>query len=260
MNGLELVVEAPAELPLDEALVVVVRLRNDGDVPVTTSSRLNLLEGDLSVWLQSGDGPQVRVDWPWPVDSGAREATLTPGRELVGSALLLGPTLFPAAGDHSVLATFAAAPDVEVSAAPVVVRRTPPDDDAGRAGQRALEDPEVVQSICSMSLIGSAADRLALLAGSDERAVAQLRSTCVTTVTPSPSRRPWRPSCRPGCSRATSASPWPPTWSATAGTRPWEPCSPGTRSRPTEPHRPHAVRLSRSRSSSAGPRWPGSPR
>ena len=183
MNGLELVVEAPAELPLNEALVVVVRIRNDGDVPVTTSSRLNLLEGDLSVWVRSGDGPQVRVDWPWPVDSGAREVTLTPGRELVGSALLLGPTLFPAAGDHSVLATFAAAPDVEVSAAPVVVRRTPPDDDAGRAGQRALEDPEVVQSICSMSLIGSAADRLALLAGSDESPVAQLLSTCVTTVT-----------------------------------------------------------------------------
>lgn len=180
---MELVVEAPAELPLDEALVVVVRLRNDGDVPVTTSSRLNLVEGDLSVWVRSGDGPQVRVEWPWPVDSGSREATLTPGRELVGSALLLGPTLFPAAGDHSVLATFAAAPAVEVSATPVVVRRTPPDDDAGRAGQRALEDPEVVQSICSMSLIGSAADRLALLAGSDECPVAQLLSTCVTTVT-----------------------------------------------------------------------------
>lgn len=183
MTGLVLVVEAPAEVPLDEALVVVVRLRNDGSTPVTTSSRLNLVEGDLSVWVRDEDDRQVRADWPWPVDSGLREATLDPGTELVGSVLLLAAALFPGPGDYSLVATFAPRPDVEVGSTPVAVRRPAPHDDAGRARQRALEDPEVVQSICSMSLVGAAADGLALLAGSGDSPVAQLLSTCVTTVT-----------------------------------------------------------------------------
>ena len=185
MTSLRLVVEAPAEVPLDEALVVVVRLRNDGPAPVVTSSRLNLVEGDLSVWVRAEGGQQVRADWPWPVDSGRRETTLAPGRELVGSALLLAAvsTLFPGPGDYSIAAAFAPRPDTEVSSAPVVVGRPAPHDDAGRARQSALEDPEVAQSICSMSLMGSAADGLALLGGSGESPVAQLLSTCVTTVT-----------------------------------------------------------------------------
>lgn len=183
MTSLQLSLEAPAEVPLDEALVVVVRLRNDGPAPVTTSSRLNLVEGDLSVWVQAGDGSRVRVDWPWPVDSGRREATLAPGAELVGSALLLAPSAFPGPADYSIVAAFAPAPGAEVTSDPVVVRRPAPYDDAGRARQRALEDPEVVQSICSLSLVGSAAEGLARLAGSDDSPVAQLLSTCVTTVT-----------------------------------------------------------------------------
>lgn len=185
MTGLELVVEAPAEVPLDEALVVVVRLRNAGSTPVPTSSRLNQVEGDLSVWVQAPDGRRVRIDWPWPVDSGLRETALAPAHELVGSVLLLGAgeTPFPGPGDYTLLAAFSARPDVEVRSPPVAVRRTAPYDDAGRARQRALEDAEVVRSICSMSLVGSAAARLALLADSDGSPVAQLLATCVSTVT-----------------------------------------------------------------------------
>lgn len=183
MTVLELSLEAPAEVLLDEALVVVVRLRNDGPAPVTTSSRLNLVEGDLSLWVQAGAGSRVRVDWPWPVDSGRREAALAPGAELVGSALLLAPSAFPGPADYSIVATFAPSPRAEVTSAPVLVRRPAPYDDAGRARQGALEDPEVVQSICSLSLIGSAAAGLALLAGSDDSPVAQLLSACVTTET-----------------------------------------------------------------------------
>lgn len=184
MTGLTLTVEGPAEAPLDEALVVVVRLRNDGSGPIQTSSRLDLLEGDLSVWVAADGGPRVRVEWPWPVDSGRREATLDPGQELVGATLVVATEpLFPVPGDYSVLATFAPRPDVEVTSVSALVRREAPHDDAGRARQRALEDTEVVQSICSMSVIGSAAQGLAVLAASDERPVAQLLSRCVTTVT-----------------------------------------------------------------------------
>ena len=62
MTGLTLTLEAPAELPLDEALVVVVRLRNDGTEPVVTSSRLDLAEGDLSVWVGREGVDRVRAE------------------------------------------------------------------------------------------------------------------------------------------------------------------------------------------------------
>jgi hypothetical protein len=182
VTGLRLSLEAPTELPLDEALVVVVRLHNEGAQPVVTSSRLDLVEGDLSVWVGSGGATRVRAEWPWPVDSGRREVTLAPGEELVGSALLVAPAgrLFPGPGDYSVEATFAPRPDTEVASAPVVVRRTEAYDEARR---RALEDPEVVQSICSMSVIGSAARGLDLLAQPGGGPVARLLSATVTTVT-----------------------------------------------------------------------------
>jgi hypothetical protein len=56
-------------------------------------------------------------------------------------------------------------------------------DEVGRARRRALEDPEVVQSICSTSVIGSATDGLDLLAQPGGGPVARLLSTTVTTVT-----------------------------------------------------------------------------
>lgn len=185
MTGLTLTLEAPAELPLDEALVVVVRLHNGGTEPVVTSSRLDLAEGDLSVWVGREGAERVRAEWPWPVDSGRREATLAPGEELVGSALLVAPAgrIFPGPGDHTIAATFAPRPDAEVSSAPVVVRRGEPYDEAGRARRRALEDPEVVQSICSTSVIGAAAEGLDLLAQPGAGPVARLLSTTVTTGT-----------------------------------------------------------------------------
>lgn len=185
MTGLRLSLEAPTELPLDEALVVVVRLHNEGAQPVVTSSRLDLVEDDLSVRVGSGGAERVRAEWPWPVDSGRREVTLAPGEELVGSALLVAPAgrLFPGPGDYSVEATFAPRPHTEVASAPVVVRRTEAYDEAGRARRRALEDPEVVQSICSMSVIGSAAQGLDLLAQPGGGPVARLLSATVTTVT-----------------------------------------------------------------------------
>jgi hypothetical protein len=60
VTGLTLTLEAPAEVPLDEALVVVVRLRNDGAEPVATSSRLDLAEDDLAVWVGREGADRVR--------------------------------------------------------------------------------------------------------------------------------------------------------------------------------------------------------
>lgn len=185
MTDLSLHAEAPAEVPLDEAAVVVLRLRNDGTSPATTSSRLDLVQGDVSVWVSPEGGGQVRVEWPWQVDSGRTEVTLAPGEELVGSALLLSASgsLFPAAGDYAVVAAFAVRPDVEVMSAPVTIRRVAATDTGAAARQRTLEDPEVVRSLCSQSMIGAAAGGLALLAAADASPVAQLLAASVTTVT-----------------------------------------------------------------------------
>ncbi|WP_374456063.1 hypothetical protein [Nocardioides sp.] len=185
MTDLSLHVEAPAEVPLGEAVVVVLRLRNDGSSPATTSSRLDLAQGDLSVWVAPEGGDRVRVEWPWQVDSGRTEVDLAPGQELVGSALLLSATgsLFPAPGDYAVLAAFAVRPDLEVTSAPATVRRVAATDPGAAARQRALEDPDVVRSLASVSTIGAAAEGLALLAASDASPVAQLLAACVTTVT-----------------------------------------------------------------------------
>jgi hypothetical protein len=188
MSGLTLSLDAPSSAPLDQALVVVAELRNDGTEPITTSSRLNLVEGDLSLLVQPpGGGSAVRAGWPWPVDSALRQATLEPGQALVGSALVVsatgGGSLFSAPGTYSIVAEFTPRPGDVVTSGAVEVQRPDPTDDAGRARQRALEDPEVARSLCSLSQIGSSADGLALLAGADESPVAQLLATATTTVT-----------------------------------------------------------------------------
>jgi hypothetical protein len=185
VTDLSLHVEAPAEVPLGEAVVVVLRLRNDGRTPVTTSRRLDLAQGDLSVWVAAEGGDRVRVEWPWQVDSGRTEVDLAPGQEIVGSALLLSATgsLFPSPGDYAVLAAFAVRPDLQVTSAPATVRRVAATDAGAAARQRALEDPDVVRSLCSVSTIGAAADGLALISAADVSPVAQLLAACVTTVT-----------------------------------------------------------------------------
>lgn len=188
MTGLTLSLQAPSTVPLDEALVVVVVLRNEAGEPIRTSSRLNLVEDDLALLVRApGGGPPLRAGWPWPVDSARREVVLEPRQELVGSALLLsapsGEPLFPVAGTYSVVAEFTPRPGEAVSSAAVEVARTQPTDEAGRARQRALADPAVVQSLSSLSLMGGAEDGLGLLAGADRSPTAQLLATSVTAVT-----------------------------------------------------------------------------
>lgn len=187
MTGLTLALDVPDTVPLDEALVVVVTLYNDSAEPVTTSSRLNLVEDDLSVLVSPSAGGAVRAAWPWPVDSALRQVTLAPGQALVGSALLLwasaGESLFPTPGAYSIVAEFTPLPGDIVRSDVAEVRRPAPLDDAGRARQRALEDPSVVQSMCSLSVLGSAEKGLALLAHGDDSPIAQLLARTVTTVT-----------------------------------------------------------------------------
>ena len=164
MSGSELVVQADPSLPIDECLVIIVTLEA-GTEAATVSARLNLIEGDLTIAVVGAAGYSARCAWPWPVDSMPRWVDLAPGRRLAGAVPLLATDtsapLFPSPGEYTLTATFDAAPGIELSSASVAVRRTAPD--AGRRAA-ALRDRDVLQSLLSASVLGSAANGLAMLA------------------------------------------------------------------------------------------------
>jgi hypothetical protein len=161
---LRLSLEVPARLALDEPLVALARLATAAG-PVRSSSRLNLIEGDLSV-VVTGPGPgPVRATWPYPVDSGLRQVTLNAGEVLEGGVLLLAgggrEPLFPIAGAYELVAEFTPTPATMVTASAATVVRDDPTDSEGFARARALADPAVVGSLMSASVASAAADALA---------------------------------------------------------------------------------------------------
>ena len=169
LPGIELFLDVPPAVPLDEVLIGVVRVVNGGRVTVTVSARVNLIEGDLTVAVTGPDGRAGRVGWPYPVDSLPRTIELGPGEALVGSIPLLvddGLTpVFPSAGRYSLTPRFQVAPGVELIGAPVSVERQAPQDQ--RAAQ-ALQDRDVLQSLLSAAEMGQAAGSLAALAAGGE--------------------------------------------------------------------------------------------
>jgi len=158
---LRLSLEAPARLALDEPLIALARLAAAG--PVTTSSRLNLIESDLSVVVTGPGAHPVRAIWPYPVDSGLRRVTLAAGEVLEGGVLLLAGSgrkpLFPTAGPYELVAEFSPTPATTVTAQPVTVIREDPAEAEDQA--RALADPGVIGSLMSVSVSQPAADALA---------------------------------------------------------------------------------------------------
>ena len=151
---LRITLDLPERLPLAEPLVGVVRLTNDGTDPVATSSRLNLVEGDLSLTVTGPDGGVRQVRWPYPVDSGLRRVTLAPGAALEGGVLLLDDAATP--GTHRVAATFAPTPREEVVGAPVDVARTGPPAPWDATVARAL-----AQAVAGAADLGNAGRALA---------------------------------------------------------------------------------------------------
>lgn len=163
MPGLQLALRAVSTLPLDECLVGTVTLTAE-DQAATVSARLNLIEGDLVIVATGSAGYAARCAWPWPVDAMHRRVDLAPGRHLVGTVPLIATDtsapLFPSPGDYVLTATFDAARGVALSSPPISVRRTAPQTEAQDA---ALRNRDVLQSLLSASVLGSAADGLALL-------------------------------------------------------------------------------------------------
>jgi hypothetical protein len=227
ITGLQLTLSAADRLPLDEPLVAIVRLVNQGAEPVTVSSRLNLAE-DLSVTVTGPGRAPARAAWPWPVDSGLRQVRLAPGEVLEAGVLPLladgAVPLFPVAGAYTLVAEFIPTPGKVVRSAPVTVVREEPLDSAARARLRALEDPQAARSIASGSLVGAAAD--ALTGPIAETPTGRLLAALATVTRPR--------CCHPASIQETSGSqrsaqPWrartttaarPPCWPSAPGDRP----------------------------------------
>jgi hypothetical protein len=168
-SGLALTLSVPGRAGLDEVLVGLVTLRNDGDRPLTTSARLTLAE-DLAVLVTGPDGRTSAAGWPWPVDSGARSVDLAPTAQLDAGVLLLctasSMPLFPVAGRYTLVAELRPFASDALVSAPVDVLRTEPSGDAAVDRQRALLDRTVIQSLVSASALPGASAALEDLANS----------------------------------------------------------------------------------------------
>jgi hypothetical protein len=203
---LRVTLELPTRLPLAEPLVGVARLTNGGSAPVTTSSRLNLVEGDLTLVVLGPDGGERRVLWPYPVDSGLRRVTLAPGEVLEGGVLLLVGADVP--GTHQILAEFSPTPREQVSGEPVAVERTGPlqpwDDAAARALAQAVlgavdlgdAGPALAGTAVGRLLAALAAGNPAAIGAATEEVVAErgsLTAACAATAVVPPGLFPGDP-------------------------------------------------------------------
>lgn len=143
-----------------------IRVLNRGPVPLVTSARLNLMEGDLALIVQCPDG-QKRTIKGWQADTAMRRVTLEPGEEIISGVNLLsdeaGP-VFPAPGKYELTAEFTFSPQqpAACSDAFVVSARLPESDDE-REIARLLQDDTVRDAIL-LAKPDSAPDALRTLA------------------------------------------------------------------------------------------------
>jgi hypothetical protein len=161
-----------ASVPLDRIVFAEVELVARGQAPGPVSARLNIVEGDLEIFVAPAGGTPVRAAWPWPVDSAPRSIELAPGERLIASVPLMAAgsePLFPRPGRYELTARFAVRPDVTVESPPVALVRTAPPDAALAA---ALGDRDVLQSLLAAGVMGAASPKLERIAESADAATA----------------------------------------------------------------------------------------
>lgn len=148
----DLLVTLDVREPVVMGLSVFARIRvvNRGRAPLSTSARLNLMEGDLALIAQDPDG-QTRTIKGWQADTALRRATLEPGEEIVNGINLLsteaGP-VFPAPGRYELTAEFTFSPQQPaVRSDPVVVSARLPESDDERQVAQLLQDDALREAI-----------------------------------------------------------------------------------------------------------------
>ncbi|UPM45141.1 hypothetical protein [Halocatena salina] len=81
--------DVPSSVTRGEFVVPTVRVHNTGSNPMTVSSRLNLFEGDLTVWRTSPDGKRTPLRGVFLVDSLLRQVELP--RDIVSNPVFSSP-------------------------------------------------------------------------------------------------------------------------------------------------------------------------
>ena len=120
-----------------------IEIVNRGTAPILVSRRLNLMEGDLQLWVTDPSGARRKAPG-WQVDSGPDRIELGPDRRLVGALNLLdagdGP-LLPKPGRYGLAVSYHPAPGADpVASEELAIAVGTPQDEKDRALAELLED------------------------------------------------------------------------------------------------------------------------
>lgn len=140
--------------PVIAGLTVLAHLSvtNNSKGPVTVSSRLNIMEGDVQILLVGPDGREQKVTGAGgQPDTFPREATLQPGQQIVGAVNLLytdiGQT-FTTPGSYKLQAVYFPAPDAQpVNSNIVTLEVRSPQTDVEQRIATILKDDDVKRAI-----------------------------------------------------------------------------------------------------------------
>jgi hypothetical protein len=125
---------------------------NQGETPVTVSSRLNLMEGDVRLLVAKPDGTKQTVTGAGgQADTALRTVTLLPGQQIVSSMNLLytsaGET-FPEPGNYVLQAEYFPSPRLQpVTSEPVQVTARLPQTEDERGVAAILKDEGVKRAL-----------------------------------------------------------------------------------------------------------------
>lgn len=149
-SSLVLALEVQEPVVVGLSALAMLRVINQGTAPITISSRLNLMEGDVRLLVVGPDGTRREIRG-WQADTILRQVTLAPNEQLVVNLNLLqteeGP-VFPSPGRYQLQAEFS--PSLEsgaITSPPVEVNVRAPQTEVERGVAQLLSDEKVRRSI-----------------------------------------------------------------------------------------------------------------
>jgi hypothetical protein len=165
-SSLVLTLEVQEPVVVGLSALATLRVTNRGTAPITISSRLNLMEGDMRLLVVGPDGTRRELRG-WQADTILRQVTLAPNEQLVVNLNLLqteeGP-VFPSAGRYQLQAEFS--PSLEsgaITSPPVEIHVRAPQTEVERGVAQLLSDENVRRSIV-LAQNDASPDELAQLA------------------------------------------------------------------------------------------------
>jgi len=149
-SSLVLTLEVQEPVVVGLSVLGTLRVTNRGTTPITISSRLNLMEGDVRLIVTGPDGTRRELRG-WQADTILREVSLAPNEQVVANLNLLqteeGP-VFPSPGRYQLQAEFS--PSLQsgaITSPPVEIDVRAPQTDVERGVAQLLRDDNVRRSI-----------------------------------------------------------------------------------------------------------------